>query len=141
MSTISAKISACLSGTSLTTQAQLHQNRSPVNAAPLSSSQLKVTQLLLCKNDGILHDQLSHSRTEMQQPPKPALSTLSFSFTLTPPRCLFMLSLFNSKITLFSLAFMPLLHNPLNIFKTLLIVSVSTQFNYFFQERKSNTLQ
>lgn len=47
MSTISAKISACPSGTSLTTQAQLHQNR-----APLPPSQHSPTQSIFISAEG-----------------------------------------------------------------------------------------
>lgn len=49
MSTISAKISACPSGTSLTTQAQLHQNPAPT---PLPTSQHSPTQSIFISAEG-----------------------------------------------------------------------------------------
>lgn len=85
----------------------------PQASAPplsLSSSQLKVTQLsTLAVQKRWYPSWPTITFKDKIQPPKPAtslstkLATSSFSFTPTPPRCLFKLCLFDWKITFFSL--------------------------------------
>lgn len=86
-------------------------------------------QRFLCKNYGAPQDQPSQSWTKLQQPPKPAKIKLPLHFYCTPRLC-FSFCLFDNKIIHFLLAFLHMLHDLLNIFKTLLLISVSIQFNF-----------
>lgn len=76
MSTISAKISACLSGTSLTTQAQLHQNR-----APLPPSQSSPTQSIVISAEG--HTAVNAYCAKTMEPPRPAITFVDKTATTT----------------------------------------------------------